>query len=323
MKHWIFPIATPESTFFVVDDDQIIPFVIAPNRELKRGDTVYLWWVPHNCFTGWGIVAETPMDFIEEEDERLKKRKRPRLRVAVNRVKTLFPYITGEMMSRDRYLKHMIPPVFEDDLFVVPLRPLQAAYLNDYIREHGLEAPEESVTTRWTIPEDAPLIIMQTLLTFGDKTQEGQLVEMVRDPWYEILRIIERDPNEIYDIDPRKLEEIIAGAWVKIGRQVELTPRSGDKGRDIVVTIPGVGGVRIFDQVKRNKISRPVTFEEVSALVGVVTMEGNVSKGIVTTTSTFAPKIYENEKVMQLIPWRLELRPRDALLSWLNESLKL
>lgn len=81
--------------------------------------------------------------------------------------------------------------------------------------------------------------------------------------------------------------------------------------------------MRIFDQVKRYKISRPVTYEEVSALVGTLTFEGDVSKGIVTTTSTFAPKIYENEKVKQLMPWRLELRPRDALLSWLNDSLKL
>jgi len=228
MKQWILPIATHETTIFVIDDDQIVRFVIAPNRELKRGDTVYLWWNPHNCFTAWGIVAETPMDFIEEEDERLRRRKRPRLRVAVNKIKLLFPYITAKMMSQHRHLKHLIPPVFEEDLYAIFLRPLQAAYLNDFIREHNLEAPRESVTTRWTIPDNAPLVIMQTLLTLGDKTKEGQLVEAVRFPWKEMLRMIERDPNEIYKIDPRKFEQLIAGAWLKRGYQVELTPRSGD-----------------------------------------------------------------------------------------------
>lgn len=322
MRHWILPVGEHESSLWIEDEGDTRQYTIAPNRELKRGDTVYFWWNPHNCFTGWGVVAETPMDFFEPENDILQKKKRPRLSVTVNRKKGFFPFITAAVMRQDRHLRDLIPPTV-DDFYLTPLRPVQAAYLNDFIRELNLEAPLESVTTRWTIPDDAPLIIMQTLLTFGDKTQEGQLVEMVRDPWYEILKMIERDPNEIYNLDPRKFEELIAGAWLKRGYQVELTPPSGDKGRDVVLTVPGVGGVRIFDQVKRYKISRPVTYEEVSALVGTLVFEGNVSKGIVTTTSSFAPKIYTNPKVKQLMPWRLELRPRDSLLSWLNESLKL
>lgn len=323
MKHWILPITTHESNIYLFDDDNTVEFVIAPNRELKRGDTVYLWWNPHDCFTGWGIVAETPMDFIEEDDDRLKKRGRPRRRVSVNRVKPFSLYISKQMMSRDRHLKHMIPPVFEVDLFVIPLRPVQAAYLNDYIREHNLEAPKESVTTRWTIPDNAPQVTMMALLTLGDKTKEGQLVEGVRLPWYTILEIINRDPEEIYQMDPRRFEELIAGAYEKDGYdEVILTPRSGDRGRDIVATKYGVGTIRIFDQVKRYKISRPVTAEEVRALVGVITMASNVSKGIITTTSTFAPNLLDDEDVRRVIPYRLELKPRNVLLPWL-EGLRL
>ena len=52
-------------------------------------------------------------------------------------------------------------------------------------------------------------------------------------------------------------------------------------------------------------------------MAGVLSTAGNVSKGVVTTTSTFAPGIVEDEYIKTLIPFRLELKPRDVLLSWL------
>jgi restriction system protein len=60
-----------------------------------------------------------------------------------------------------------------------------------------------------------------------------------------------------------------------------------------------------------------VTLEEVAALVGVLTLRGNVSKGIITTTSSFAPGVMSDESLKKLMPNRLELKPRDVLLPWL------
>lgn len=316
MNYWILLTNVHEMDALIEQADSF-RYVIAPTRELKKGDTVYLWWSPYKCFYGWGIVAETPMDFIEEEDEVLQKRKRRRQSVLVNRVAGLYPNITEQMMRKDRYLGRMIP-TGGDDLEAIRLRPGQASYLNDFIRERNLDAPQGSATTSWFAEENAPRIVMQALLTFGDKTSEGQLVQGVRLPWYEMLRIISADPEEIYNIDPRKFEELIAGAYEREGYIVELTPRSGDKGRDVIATKPGIGSIRIFDQVKRYKISCPVTAEEVAALVGVITMAGNVSKGVITTTSTFAPTLLDNEEIRRLVPHRLELKPRDVLLPWLE-----
>lgn len=144
------------------------------------------------------------------------------------------------------------------------------------------------------------------------------MVEGVRIAWDELIKQFARNPEEIYKIDPWKLEEIIAGAYVREGYEVELTRKSGDKGRDVIARKHGVGSICIFDQVKRYKISRVVTLEEVSALLGVIAAAGNVSKGVITTTSRFAPKIYENNEIMRYVPHRLELKPRDVLLPWLN-----
>ena len=98
---------------------------------------------------------------------------------------------------------------------------------------------------------------------------------------------------------------------------VVLTPRSGDRGRDVIATLPGIGSIRYFDQVKAYAPGNLVKAEEVQAMLGVLSSQGNVSKGIVTTTSNFAPGIFEDESITRLMPYRLELKPRAVLLEWL------
>ena len=124
----------------------------------------------------------------------------------------------------------------------------------------------------------------------------------------------------MYEISPRQWEEMIAGAYVAAGfDEVILTHRSGDQGRDVIATKNGIGSVRILDQVKAYKPGHLVTAEEVRAMVGVITMEQNVSKGVITTTSDFAPRLREDPLIKQVVPYRLELKARHDLSAWLHQ----
>ena len=80
-----------------------------------------------------------------------------------------------------------------------------------------------------------------------------------------------------------------------------------------------MGSLRIFDQVKAYGQGNVVAAEEVRAMIGVITGAQNVSKGVVTTTSTFAPRIEGDPFIRPFIPYRLELKPRDKLLPWLEQ----
>ena len=162
-----------------------------------------------------------------------------------------------------------------------------------------------------------PGILLQAVIIPGDKTKEGQLIEAVSLPWFEIIRLLQRHPNIIYQLDWRKWEEIIAGAYKQQGFEVTLTPRSNDKGRDIIASSQGIGRIRYFDQMKAYKPGHLVTAEEVRAMVGVLNIEGNVSKGIITTTSDFAPGVLKDPDIGRLMPFRLELKAKDQLLDWL------
>jgi restriction system protein len=170
---------------------------------------------------------------------------------------------------------------------------------------------------------DLPSLVLNGLLEFSDKTHEGTLIQSVQVPWFKIIEMIKKDPEGIYQIDPFKWEEIIAGAYVQEGfDEVTLTPRSGDKGRDVIATINGVGSIRIINQVKAYRPGHVVPANDVRALVGVLDMEQNVSKGVITTTSQFAPRVMEDEFIKRVVPYRLELMPRDVLLPWLEDAAK-
>ena len=154
----------------------------------------------------------------------------------------------------------------------------------------------------------SPVVLVQAVIIPGQRTPEGRLVEAVGPAWFEILRLIEEDPNVIFTIPPRKWEEIIAAAYERNGfDRVTLTPRSGDFGRDVIAEKTGWGCVRFIDQVKAYKPGHLVTAEEVRALGFVLLSDQSANKGIVTTTSEFAPKIADDPYIKPHIPNRIEL----------------
>jgi restriction system protein len=161
-------------------------------------------------------------------------------------------------------------------------------------------------------------LIPASIVVFGDSVAEGQLVEAVAIPWTQILEEFEKDPQFLHKLEWRKVEELVAAAYKREGwPEVILTPRSGDRGRDIIASKPGIGAIRIYDQVKAYKPGHRVTADEVRAVLGVLSRDQNVSKGIVTTTATFAPGI--RKELEAVIPYRLELKDGPALAKWLTE----
>jgi restriction system protein len=168
--------------------------------------------------------------------------------------------------------------------------------------------------------KSAPTLLLQSaLLDLGPRTSQGQIVQAVTPPWLQLCREIEQNPDILFEFvkNPRKFEEFIAGVYERDGWEVELTPLSGDLGRDVVATKPGVMAIRVLDQCKAFSPGHVVTANDVRAMAGVLLRDQNVSKGIVTTTSTFAVGI--TKEFVDLIPYRLDLRDGQALEKWLRD----
>jgi restriction system protein len=170
-------------------------------------------------------------------------------------------------------------------------------------------------------PDNFPVLVSQAVVIPYEKTFEGELIRAVTIPLLDIIRKIIEDPSRVYEIDPRKWEEIIAATHEQSGLfdEVTLTPWSGDRGKDLIVVKKGFGSVRFVESVKRYTPGRPVKAEEVDALIGVLNKQPQTSKGIISTTWEFAPKIMDDPDIARLAPMRLELVNGKALVERFRE----
>lgn len=167
---------------------------------------------------------------------------------------------------------------------------------------------------------DLQILLQHGIISLGAKTDEGQIVEAVTPAWIAVVDKILRDRIALYEFSKysREFEELIAGAYERDQWEVILTPRSGDRGRDIIATKPGFVSIRIVDQVKAFARDHRVTANDVSSLLGVLLREPNVSKGVVTTSSQFAPGIEKDPGFKHLMEGRLQLRDGKQLREWLS-----
>jgi restriction system protein len=165
-----------------------------------------------------------------------------------------------------------------------------------------------------------PDVLMQAAVTIlGDRIAEGQIVEGVSLAWFEIISQIESDPDFLFKIPGRRVEEIVAGAYQRAGWEVILTPRSRDRGRDVIATRSGVISIRIVDQIKAYRLGHLITADDVRSMLGVLHIDRNVSKGLVTTTGRFAPGIEKDRGIIAFMPYRLNFKNGDQLRLWLLE----
>jgi restriction system protein len=140
----------------------------------------------------------------------------------------------------------------------------------------------------------------------------GDRIRLIEPAWRAILSELEKDPELVFRFAARKWEEIVAAAYDAEGYNVGLTRRSGDAGVDVIATSIEGPRVKIFDQVKAFGRGHLVTANDVRALMGVVAYS-DATKGVVTTTSEFAPRITQDPYIGNALSAGLELVNGTAL----------
>jgi len=164
----------------------------------------------------------------------------------------------------------------------------------------------------------SPSVLLQTdVVMLGEKTEEGELVKSVRQTWGEIVKQIRLQNDFLFEFTKvsRAFEMFLAATYRMDGfDEVILTPRSNDRGRDVIASKTGR---RILEQAKAYGVRRRVTHEEVRAMGFVVQRDKIPSKGAITTTSDFAPTIYTSDEFQGFVPDILELRNGSRLSEWL------
>lgn len=150
-------------------------------------------------------------------------------------------------------------------------------------------------------------LLIQTVVLRGENTPNGHVIEAIMIPWFAILAELRRDPNFMHQMSPAMLEEMIAGAYDLAGcDEVILTPRSGDRGRDVIATTHAGVTVKILDQAKKYKPGVLVDYDAIRAFLFVLDAD-RASKGYITTTSDFPPNLMKDPLIAPRIGTTLEL----------------
>lgn len=159
------------------------------------------------------------------------------------------------------------------------------------------------------------MVIAGSLIFREGRAPDGDVICAVAPACRYFLQQLSRDPNAFQQLQPRQFEELIAGAYEEEGWHVVLTPRSGDRGRDVIAERDDFGSIRIIDQVKLYTPGRVVDADDVRSIFGVLALDLKASKALITTSSSFAPGVYkEFEPVM---PSRLDVRNGEQVRAWL------
>ncbi|MBR0828996.1 restriction endonuclease [Bradyrhizobium manausense] len=151
------------------------------------------------------------------------------------------------------------------------------------------------------------------------QTSEGVLIRSYAAAWIEIAQQLSEDWSLAFQLNSRQWEEMLAGAMSADGYEVTLTPRSGDHGRDVIAVKHGIGTIRILGSMKAYAPDHLVGRDHVDEMLGVLFREANASKGIIATTSDFAPRLFEAPNMNLVIPSRLELMNGVKLQKWLTD----
>lgn len=114
-----------------------------------------------------------------------------------------------------------------------------------------------------------------------------RLVSSVRDVDHQLMTMVQRNPDMVFELSPRKFEEISAELFSRLGYTVTLTPTSKDGGKDlIVVQSNDLSSIMTFVECKRYARDKPVGLQIVERLHGVVE-RGRATSGLILTTSHF------------------------------------
>jgi len=118
--------------------------------------------------------------------------------------------------------------VRRDEELQAAMRTAWAGWLDPRDTAQQQDQAPKVEKTHAELPE---LLVPAGIVAIGDSVPEGQLIEAVMLPWFDIINALERDPSYLHQLDWRRVEELIAGAYTRDGwPEVILTPVAATEG---------------------------------------------------------------------------------------------
>ncbi|PRD56747.1 restriction endonuclease [Sphingobacterium gobiense] len=139
---------------------------------------------------------------------------------------------------------------------------------------------------------------------------------IVTDINEEIKKFFKKYPQRLYDLNPRKFEELIASILEDLGFTVELTRATRDGGRDIIASIRNsLTNFLAYVECKRYAPDNKIDVGIIRQVQGVQYTH-RPSKSIIVTTSFFTRDAVKEAKFIEN---QLDLKDFNDIKNWLEK----
>ncbi|MBA7564647.1 hypothetical protein ES708_06310 [subsurface metagenome] len=149
-----------------------------------------------------------------------------------------------------------------------------------------------------------------------DSNERKRIVSDIVTVSDEFLKKIHDDPKLLYELSPRRFEELVAEILKRLGYAVILTPASKDGGKDIYAAKQDQLGTFLYIvECKKHSPDHPIGVALVRQLNGVIQAE-QATVGILATTSFFTKGAKEFQKQ---VAFQISLKDYFGIQKWLDE----
>jgi len=137
---------------------------------------------------------------------------------------------------------------------------------------------------------------------------------LITDIDQEVKKFLKLHPEKLYDLSPRKFEELVASILEDFGYDVTLTQATRDGGSDIIARVKSsITSFLILVECKRYSPDRKVDVGIIRKVAGVHSLK-QPSKSIIVTTSTFTKDAI---KEAYSLNEKIDLKDYEDLKKWL------
>lgn len=254
--------------------------------------------------------------------------------IVLDGVEQLAPQALGSWLNRIRGIRADTPVILtsRELLSVVDARTLRLAPLSSdeavALLRNRLESNAEQELSALALRLGNHPLALALASALGSRMPVAELIAQLDSKIYELERQVSREPesiiqvvtpeivsatdllverlrktpNEIYQLSPRKFEELVAALLEDMGWEVYLTQQTRDGGRDILAYLhTDLGRLLCLVEAKRYNPGRPVGVELVRTLYGTLCDEQANSAMLVTTSYfTRGAREFQKKHVYQL-----------------------
>jgi len=180
--------------------------------------------------------------------------------------------------------------------------------------------PSQVVVAQWAAPRpmefgDAIATALSKPITeiiYKSNSPNIRLVSAVSE---ELLARLAERPDDRFSLSARLFEETVAELLSRMGYDVSLTPRSGDKGRDVIANLATpVAPVLMLVECKRYAPHRLVGPEPITR-VWFRMFDDHANLAMVVTTSGFQPVTRETA---QTRGYQISLKDGEQFIEWIR-----